>query len=266
MPSVARVAGMAGEAHVAEVTAYLSRLTGEALSPEQPLRLRSVHRAALASWARKQRLPISLAVARSGAPFRIRELLDADATASIPVPAPALAHQAARIHHHGPVSGIGIDMEDVDALPHADDFREHAFFQDNFTPAEIAYCVRQADARASFCGTWAAKEAVLKSGLVAVPSGRLDAIEITRDDRGQPGFPGCQLSISHTARAAVAMCVAMAPAAAPTEPARAPAGSGGGTKPEASRWRRAFKPAAITWAALATAGGAALSLAFHAAP
>jgi phosphopantetheine--protein transferase-like protein len=197
---------MAGEMQTDAVIAYLSRLTGETVSQDQPLRMRSVHRAAFSSWARQNKVPLRLEVMAGDAPFVLRDLLGtvapdiipaSAATASIP-PSSAFA------------GGIGIDIEDVEALPQTDDYREHPFYQDNFTSAEIAYCLRRADTRASFCGIWAAKEALLKSGLVAAESGQLKAIAIGRDAVGRPIFPGCALSISHTSRTAVAVCVVAA--------------------------------------------------------
>jgi hypothetical protein len=57
------------------------------------------------------------------------------------------------------------------------------------------------------CGLWAAKEAVLKSGHASPAGGNLRAIEISHDVHGRPVMAGCMLSISHTAKTAVAVCV-----------------------------------------------------------
>jgi phosphopantetheinyl transferase (holo-ACP synthase) len=213
---------MVGEGRLEPLVAYLSRLTGETLTADQPVRLRSVQRAALASWSRKQGLPIRFKLIIGSAPFTVRALLGEDASAmaaavAAPGPSPRLGPGLTT----GVFAGIGIDIEETAELPLADDYREHPFYQDNFTPAEIAYCIRQANARAAFSGTWAAKEAVLKSGLFTAPTGRLDGIEIDRDTLGRPAIPGGYLSISHTATTSVAVCIALAPTAgeiaAPTE-------------------------------------------------
>ena len=204
-----------------EVIAYLSRLTGENISADQAFRLRSIHRAAFASWARKQNVPIRLDVMNSGTPATVRALLDSveDAPATIPKPA-----QPLKVVNHpsNPFTGIGIDIEEIDNLPQAGDYREHPFFQDHFTNAEIAYCIQQVDVRASFCGIWAAKEALLKAGLIPSSSRHLNDFEISRDEAGRPLFPGCHLSISHTSKTAVAVCVATA-VTPPVQPAVAPA-------------------------------------------
>lgn len=198
-----------------DLTAYLSRLTGETLSPGQTFRLRSVQRAALTAWARRQQPPIQLhglALAETSA-----EILLGAGSAAAPSPMPAPRTPAVS-------GGIGIDIEMVDALPTADDLRAHPFYQDNFTPAELAYCIRQRNVRASLCGLWAAKEAILKAGIVASP-GTLRAIEVGHDDTARPTFPGCKLSISHTDIMAVAACIAepaAAPAPAPAIAAAAP--------------------------------------------
>lgn len=204
---------MAGnDTDTGEIQAYLSRLTGETVSPGEPLRLRSVQRAAFASWARQQKLAIRLEVIGSGTPFLIRDLLGtgevlpAESSLALSAQTPALSLPVLAAATPG---ALGIDIEEIDGLPYAEDYREHPFYQDNFTPAEIAYCVLQADVRASFCGTWAAKEAILKTGVVSAPTGHLKGIEIARDGVGRPLFPGCSLSISHTARTAVAVCSAM---------------------------------------------------------
>jgi phosphopantetheine--protein transferase-like protein len=200
---------MVGEEYMEEVIAYLSRLTGENISADQAFRLRSIHRAAFASWARKQNVPIRLDVMNSGTPATVRALLDSveDAPATIPQPA-----QPLKVVNHpsNPFTGIGIDIEEIDNLPQAGDYREHPFFQDHFTNAEIAYCIQQVDVRASFCGIWAAKEALLKTGLIPSSSRHLNEFEIFRDEAGRPLFPGCNLSISHTSKTAVAVCVATA--------------------------------------------------------
>jgi phosphopantetheine--protein transferase-like protein len=212
--SAVRVVGMDGNQVSDEMVAYLSRLTGEPVSADQPLRLRSVQRAAFASWSRRQNLPISFVGVASGAPFSVRDLLtqDREITLISPPIAPEtnIVRSGQGVLSNLPVATIGIDIEEVEYLPQADDYREHPFFQDNFTPEEIAYCIRQSDVRASLCGTWAAKEAIIKSGLVNAALGQLRLVEISRDGFGRPNFPNCSLSISHTASTAVAVCIATA--------------------------------------------------------
>ncbi len=210
MPSAAGPAGMDGNQSGDALVAYLSRLTGQAVSPDQKLSLRSVERAALASWSRQRNLQLSFGAIRDGVPFHIRDLFVHDGDAP---PAQAVTPAAAETDlplSPLPALSIGIDIEEVCNLPQADDYREHAFYQDHFTPRELAHCIRQADVRASLCGTWAAKEALIKSGLARAPDGRLNAIEVTRDEAGRPGYPKCRISISHTASTAVAVCIVVA--------------------------------------------------------
>ena len=114
--------------------------------------------------------------------------------------------------------GIGIDIEAVAALPEADDYREAGFYRDTFTPSEIAYCLRQPNVRASFCGTWATKEAILKAGLAPMALSDLRQVEIQRDEDGRPVFPGASLSISHTGDTAVAVCLALSAPKPPPPP------------------------------------------------
>ena len=210
-----------------QVVTYLSRLTGDPLTADTPLRLRSVQRAAFSSWARQQQVPIRLAVISSSVPFSVLDLLSAETglvttketglvtTKELPT---SPKESAVSLTEASAVGAVGIDLEDIENLPAAHDYREHPFYQDNFTAAEISFCIRQPNVRASLCGTWAAKEAVLKAGVMHAPLGNLKGIEISRDELGRPTYPGCSLSISHTARSAVAICTATfssAKAAAP---------------------------------------------------
>ena len=199
---------MAGDAELERIAAYVSRLRGEAVSARQPVALRSIERAALASWVRKEGLAIRAELLTTSVPFTLEQLLsrapsgDTTSLLALPVAAPE------RVGVAGVPGAVGIDIEAVESLPHADDYREHSFYQDHFTPAEIAHCVRQRDVRASFCGTWAAKEAILKAGLVPMGEAPLRTIEISRDEVGRPTYPRCAISISHTPLTAVAVCFA----------------------------------------------------------
>jgi len=118
-----------------------------------------------------------------------------------------------------PVSGfgVGIDIEHCDNLPAASDFWAEPFYAENFTAAEIAYCQRQPDPRGSFCGLWCAKEAVMKCGAEFFKRRPLE-LEIQHDANGRPFLSvlregrwakerGCDISISHSRGATVAVCV-----------------------------------------------------------
>jgi phosphopantetheine--protein transferase-like protein len=126
----------------------------------------------------------------------------------------------------------GIDIEPVESLPEAGDFWSHPFYMDNFSPAEIAECVRDAAPRERFAARWCAKEALLKCdpSYRAVP---LAGIELRKDGGGAPRLhdvaTGAALpvavSISHAGGFAAAVVVAAAPPPAPppVSPATAPA-------------------------------------------
>jgi phosphopantetheine--protein transferase-like protein len=206
---------MDGNIPLADAASYLSRLTGAAVTADEPLRLRSIHRFALVAWARKQGVPLREGLLADGGAVSLRDLMSAGGDAPPALAAPAAPPRAAA-DHAGLAGRVGIDIEEVAALPEAADFREHPFYADHFTPAEIAHCIRQPDARASLCGLWAAKEAILKSG--AAPGG-LKTIEISWDESGRPVYANGQISISHTANTAVAICLV---ADRPAEPAPIP--------------------------------------------
>ena len=117
---------------------------------------------------------------------------------------------------HGGLS-VGIDMEHCDRLPAISDASEQAFYSENFTRAEIAYCRRRANPRESFCGLWCAKEAAMKCGVEFLKLRPLE-LEIGHDAQGQPFLmvvrngnservKDCTLSISHSQGMSVAVCM-----------------------------------------------------------
>lgn len=103
-------------------------------------------------------------------------------------------------------AGIGIDMENISMLPRANDFREEPFYTMNFASAEIAYCILQTNAYASFAGLFAAKEAIIKADNT-YKNAPFNSIIIQHLPKGKPIFPGFQLSISHTNEMAIAVAV-----------------------------------------------------------
>jgi len=134
----------------------------------------------------------------------------------------------------GSASLVGIDIEHTINLPPTGDPWSEPFFRENFTDAEIAYCIRQPHPRLSFCGLWCAKEAAIKSGppFSALKPGQ---IEIVHDERGCPSLRvvasnphilqvGCTISISHSDSTAVAVCLQNShpPVAANSKPETSP--------------------------------------------
>jgi phosphopantetheine--protein transferase-like protein len=101
---------------------------------------------------------------------------------------------------------IGIDIQDLQALPRTDDFRKDSFYRMNFTPAEISYCILQPDPYASFGGLFAAKEAIIKAD-GARRSMPFNSLEIGHTDEGAPFTPDFRLSISHAGGFAAAVAI-----------------------------------------------------------
>jgi fatty acid synthase subunit alpha len=126
------------------------------------------------------------------------------------------------------LKGIGIDMEDLDAIP----TENENFMQRNYTALEIEQCKQKANPKASFTGRWAAKEAVVKAISCFASStaqevettkgaaAPLSEVEILNDTFGVPqvilhgfakkvsdelGIHHILVSISHTDRSAIAM-------------------------------------------------------------
>lgn len=130
---------------------------------------------------------------------------------------------------------IGIDIQDIGALPRTDDFRKESFYRMNFTPAEISYCILQPDPYASFAGLFAAKEAVIKAD-ASRRSMPFNSLEISHTGEGAPVTPAFRLSISHAGGFAVAVAVSehtLLTGAYAAQPALTPppAGTGKGNYP-----------------------------------
>jgi phosphopantetheine--protein transferase-like protein len=101
---------------------------------------------------------------------------------------------------------IGIDMEEVAKFPHVSDFREDAFYSQNFSPHEISYCIVQPDPLLSFAGLFATKEAIVKTNN-QYKEQPFHKIEISHNAQGKPVFNGFSISISHIENSVVAVAV-----------------------------------------------------------
>lgn len=103
--------------------------------------------------------------------------------------------------------GLGFDIENIAGLPDAEDYALHEFYRARFTPAEIAYCIRQPTVKTSFQGLLAAKRAIVKSGAASSSPDVPRSVELGFDRDGRPTYPGCLLSISDTGTIAAAICL-----------------------------------------------------------
>lgn len=187
-----------------KIAAYLQRLTGGAVDATTPLRLSSTQRATAAAWMRREGIAFSAGVLQRTA-FSLPALLGEGGPQMS-----AISRAAQTPAMIAPLPGslrVGIDLEHVANLPDTVDYREHEFYRENFTPAEIAYCLQRADAKTSLCGLWAAKEAILKARGDSIFPKALGAIEIQHDDSGRPTTQGGALSVSHSNGFCVAMFV-----------------------------------------------------------
>lgn len=120
-----------------------------------------------------------------------------------------------------PGFSAGLDIEQVSALPRTDDFREAEFYNNNFTPAEIAHCILQPDPYASFAGIFAVKEAIVKADNT-LRSHSFNEISITYSPEGKPLFQDWAISISHTGDTAAAVAIPPIGIQAPSTPLMAP--------------------------------------------
>lgn len=128
---------------------------------------------------------------------------------------------------------VGLDVQDIGALPVADDYWDHEFYKENFDKSEIAYAVVKPDPRIHFAGFWCAKEALRKcdpafagapfasTAVMHDVDGRPRLLMVTSTERVR--LPHA-LSISHSGQIASAVVVSgSAPLSAAAEPASKPA-------------------------------------------
>jgi hypothetical protein len=103
--------------------------------------------------------------------------------------------------------GLGLEIKNIAVLPDAEEYSLHEFYRANFTPSEIAYCIRQPEVKAAFQGLLAAKRAIIKSGAASDSPDGPRSVEIGFEDDGRPTYPGCLLSISDTGTIGAAVCL-----------------------------------------------------------
>ena len=137
---------------------------------------------------------------------------DSPAAVAPPPPPPAAPQE------YMPSSqGIGLDLQQISALPEATDFWEHPFYKETFSPTEIAYATGQTNPKNHFCAFWCSKEAAKKAdpGLLAYP---LNQIQVAHEIDGRPFLQLTtesgkrrlphSLSITHSADFAAAVVLA----------------------------------------------------------
>lgn len=82
------------------------------------------------------------------------------------------------------ILGIGVDVVDVDRVRRM--LAKHPTFPDRvFTPSEVTYCTRKADAAPCFAARWAAREACRKS-LGGIRGMRWHDVRVDRAPTGAP--------------------------------------------------------------------------------
>lgn len=136
------------------------------------------------------------------------------APATAPAGAAATQIPAAALSVGIPGVRLGVDIEMVDSMPDVPDFWTAPFYQSHFTPAEIAYCLRQEQPRMHFAARWCAKEALAKCEprfaavdpatiqVRALPDGR-PVLEVLNGT--EPRRIDFSVSLSHTPVMAIAV-------------------------------------------------------------
>jgi holo-[acyl-carrier protein] synthase len=113
--------------------------------------------------------------------------------------------------------GLGLDLQEIDALPLARDYRTDPFYASHFLPSEIAGAMLRPDPRAHLCGLFCAKEAAKKTHPDLLNL-RMTEFVVSHDAAGRPSLaltgesPAARpfrflVSITHTERYAAATCL-----------------------------------------------------------
>lgn len=97
--------------------------------------------------------------------------------------------------------GIGIDIQSLSDFPETVDFWKDEFYISKFSKKEISYAIKRKNPIQTFCGIFAAKEAIFKS-----TGTELSKIEIFWDD-GKPFSHLSYISISHDNSVSVAVAI-----------------------------------------------------------
>jgi phosphopantetheinyl transferase (holo-ACP synthase) len=145
---------------------------------------------------------------------------------------------------------VGVDVQDIESLPVADDYWVHEFYVGMFDKTEIAYAVTQPEPRIHLTGCWCAKEALRKCDaafqrldfrltVVAHESSGRPYL-VRRSPAGSVRLPHA-LSLSHTrevATAVVVLAAVVAPSTGPSTVSPAPQAA----EPELTKAARAKRP------------------------
>jgi len=113
--------------------------------------------------------------------------------------------------------GLGMDIQEIELMPLASDYRTHSFYSSHFAATEIATALLKPDPRIHLCGVFCAKEAAKKSH-PSLLNLRMSDLLVSHDRQGKPELHLSDsvvlpysydfiLSISHTARIAAATCI-----------------------------------------------------------
>jgi len=109
---------------------------------------------------------------------------------------------------------VGVDIELISKFPIVDDYWVDQFYLDNFSSAEIAYCVKQVRPTEHFAGKWCAKEALVKAfpALVGVVFSEIEVLpkenlqlNAYHKREGRDSLLPAELSISHSGDYAIAV-------------------------------------------------------------
>jgi phosphopantetheine--protein transferase-like protein len=124
-----------------------------------------------------------------------------DINGSVNLQVPLVIHtNSSRNNRNSSIQGIGIDIEHINNLPDAQDFRTDSFYASHFSIEEIAHCIASNDPKLSFAGIFAAKEAIFKCSNIE----DMRKITIQFDTKGKPSCDGFLISISHSNGFAIA--------------------------------------------------------------
>jgi holo-[acyl-carrier protein] synthase len=118
------------------------------------------------------------------------------------------------------ILGLGMDLQEVSAMPVAADLRSDEFYVSHFSPSEISSAILRPDPRIHLCGVFCAKEAAKKSSPDLLDL-RMTSFIVHHDSSGRPALDLLEgtpqrgryrfvLTITHTAQVAAATCLTLA--------------------------------------------------------
>lgn len=185
---------------------YFSKLLNINLDQNTEITLSSAQKSRAHAWLKSQNIPFQEHLIQKK--FTLNLLLNNNGFT--PLEANPRTHQETIIDNEVAgtfLTSIGIDLQNIyELFPNSlsNDLKGDAELGLIFTNRELTYAENKANPKATLAGIFAAKEAILKTGVTNTP---LEKIEVSHNSIGAPEFKGVSLSISHSGDYAIAIAI-----------------------------------------------------------